>query len=87
MVFHFDEKFLTILCEVVTIASIQNCESIVFFINCSYFVYFGRFADFFSYIYGEMCNVLGCKQSSCPWHSFVCSAAPDGSNFPLMLSC
>ena len=35
MVFHFDEKFLTILRDVVTIAYIQNCESIVFFINYS----------------------------------------------------
>ena len=42
---------------------------------------------FLSYTYGEMHNVFGWRQSSCPWHSFICSVAPDDSHFPLILSC
>ena len=41
---------------------------------------------FLSYIYGEMRTVFGYSQSNCPWHSYVCSVAPDNSHFPLMLS-
>ena len=38
-------------------------------------------------MYGEMRAVFGCTQSKCLWHSFVCSVAPDGSDFPLILPC
>ena len=34
-----------------------------------------------------MRTVFGCSQSNWPWHSFVCSVAPDDSHFPLILSC
>ena len=42
---------------------------------------------FLSYMYGEMRTVFGCSQLNWPWHSFVCSVAPDDSHFPLILSC
>ena len=32
-------------------------------------------------------RVLGCNQSKWPWHSFVCSVAPEDDQLPLMLSC
>ena len=32
-------------------------------------------------------RVLGCNQSKCPWHSFVCSVAPEDDHLLLMLSC
>ena len=31
--------------------------------------------------------VLGCNQSECAWHSFVCSVAPEDVHLPLILSC
>ena len=42
---------------------------------------------FLSCMYGEMHTVFRCSPSNWPWHSFVCSVAPDNSHFPLMLSC
>ena len=33
-----------------------------------------------------MQRVLRCNQSKCPWHSFVCSVAPEDDQLPLMLS-
>ena len=42
---------------------------------------------FLSCKYGEMHTVFRCSPSNWPWHSFVCSVAPDDSHFPLMLSC
>ena len=32
-------------------------------------------------------RVLGCNQSKQPWHSFVCSVAPEDVQLPLILSC
>ena len=32
-------------------------------------------------------RVLKRNQSKCPWHSFMCSVAPENDQLPLMLSC
>ena len=32
-------------------------------------------------------RVLGCNQSECAWHSFVCLVAPEDVQLPLILSC
>ena len=42
---------------------------------------------FLLYIFGITAIILGWIKLNCPWHSLVCSVAPDNSQLPFMLSC
>ena len=89
MLSHFHEKrFPKIGRDISPLSLFKTMKVLIFsLIVFRLFISSGFFSRIFlSCMYSEMRTIFGCSQSNCPWHSFVCSIAPDDFHFPLMLS-
>ena len=86
--FHFfEERFPRIFPNKVSIVSIQHFILSILDYRHINFKWFPHLRIIIPIFHGERERVLGCNQSKWPWHSIVCSVAPEDDQLHLMLSC